>query len=349
MLSQSVRLESLIALNSTEQVNGNTTSSISGRVYSKDSYAYGAIGGLVEGLQEIPGALFKAQCSDDPKDATSIWKDVFPNRFPPDITTNGSSYLFTDDAIPPQMKGIVSHDNITESQSAMYALVQPSGSGALLSIADNTPTLVCSWNTSPKLVHVQTVRFAARTLGSIDTDLHPPLVGRATLMTLRGMAEAFREGSSLQKAVSPFIAIFRYESATYNVYNQVQPAANASQILETLLADGGKASLTLYNSHFSSLAAYSAAPSRMEICYSNNRTVQEHWKFGNANNLGWFATIWTSAIGAFAVFATLRMSRKRRMQNIGMLEVTQAFSLGRGGVIRDDEVLCVRNGRIILA
>ena len=136
--------------------------------------------------------------------------------------------------------------NVTAGNAALYALVEPSGSGALMNIragAGSTSPLVCSWKTSPKLVHVQTVEFAAGTLGANDSDVYPALAGRATLKTLEGMAQAARnfgavlpDGSSAPRP--PILTLSFYERA-------VSP----EQVLATLLADGGKASMTAYNVH----------------------------------------------------------------------------------------------------
>ncbi|KAF9564374.1 hypothetical protein CPC08DRAFT_760196 [Agrocybe pediades] len=338
-----------------DQLNGNTTTSISGRVYSKDSYAYGAIGGLEDGLQEIPGSLFNAQCSDDPADASTIWEYVFPNRSVPSLSVHQSGYYrLTDDPVPLEMRTVTSYHgtfNISGNQSALYALVQPTGSGALWSMAlptvggESIPqfVLVCSWNVSSKLVSVQTVDYAARTLGSIDSLKSPSPVGRTTLMTLKGMAQAYNEGASLQASPNPFASFTakhgRDAFSTY--YSRGVNTVNLSQILETILADGGKAGMTIFNVWIS-LTDYTW-PLRI-LCHSNNRTVQEHWRFGNSKNLGWFATIWTTAIGALAIYTALWAKPKKRMQKIGVLEVDQAFALGRGGALRDDEVLHVVDG-----
>ena len=108
----------------TEQVAGNTTTSVAGRVYVKDIYAYGAIGGLSDGLQEIPGVSFNAKCTNDRNSNISslshLWGSVFPGRTPPTISTRSDgSQSFSDSSVPLQMRSIVSDTsfNLTGSPS----------------------------------------------------------------------------------------------------------------------------------------------------------------------------------------------------------------------------------------
>lgn len=268
------------------------------------------------------------------------------------MPSNGSEQQFTDSPLPTQVQSVISHGpplsfNLTgSSQAAMYALVDVSGNGALYSYSITAnpsqvgvaSTLVCSWKTSPKLVQVQMVDYTSRTLGSSNFIQYPSLAGRSTLKTLEGMAEVARLGSSLQKTVDPLSNPIMPFNVAYGDH------FNASQILETLLADGGKASMTVYNAHVDK--EFPQAKNR--FCHSKNRTVAEHWKFSNSRNLGWVATIWTTAIGIYAVLAALWMKKRRRMQKVSVLEAPGAFSLGRGNEVRDTEVLCVKNGRVVV-
>ncbi|KAH9481750.1 hypothetical protein JR316_0006277 [Psilocybe cubensis] len=344
-------------INYGEQLNGNTTTTIAGRVYRKDNYAYGAIGGLENGLQQVPGVLFNASCSqDNPTEGLRLWQSVFPNRSLPTLVAplNDSKQIFVDSPIPTHLRNVTSSVpldiDLLQSQAAMYALVDPSGSGALYSVGLNSDpsqagilsTLICSWKTSPKLVQVQTIEYVARTLGSSDYPKYPSSTGRATLKTLQGMAEVARLGTSLQKSatyattpnlIMPF-------GVYYNINNSI---SEPSQILETILADGGKASMTVYNVHFST------HPQELdEKCGSKNRTIAEHWRFHNSRNLGWVATIWTTAIGIYAIVAAIWMKGRRRMQKVSILDAPGAFSLGRDYEVGDTDVLRVQNGRVVV-
>ena len=334
-----------------DQVNGNTTTAIAGRVFAKDSYAYGAIGGLVDGLQDMPGVLFSANCSGDPTQALAIWQSTFSDRSPPTLSTlPDGSRNFTDAPVPPQIGAVLSDAepfNVTANHAAMYALVEPSGSGAIMSVAVDAgsgqeSTLVCSWQALPKIVHVQMVNYTAGALGANDTDTYPSLSGRATQKTLEGMAQAARLlGASLQggadlNAKAPITTLTYYYSS-----------ASTADILETIQADGGKGSMTAYDTYEWQLVYVKHMAPSPPLCDPQNRTVQEHWRFGNTYNLGWIATVWTTGVGLLAVCMAFHLHRRRRMPHVSVLEVAQAFALGRGDVISDDMVLYVKQGRIM--
>ncbi len=172
---------------------------------------------------------------------------------------------------------------------------------------------MCSWTTSPNLVHVQTVDFIAGTLGANDSDLYPALAGRATLKTLEGMAQAVRhfgavlpDGSSAPRP--PILTLSYYKRAV-----------SAEQILATLLADGGNAGMTAYNIH----------------------------EWHNTHNLGWIATVWTVGVGLLAVWMALWLSCQQRARRVRVLDVVEAFALGRPDVISNDEVFYLKHGRIV--
>ncbi|RXW13772.1 hypothetical protein EST38_g12080, partial [Candolleomyces aberdarensis] len=299
--------------NYNEQVAGNTTSRVAGRAYSKDSYAYGALGGLENGLLEVPGVQFVAQCSSNPTEAEAIWRSVFPERSLPEPSMNGRDLVgFNDAPVPAQMRGINSEasaggnaedENISDFRHGLYALVQPTADGALMTVEPDGPqykVTVCSWKALPKLVHAQTVNSTARSLSVEDAKVYPSIIGRATWSTLEGMARAARWGASLQP-------IFEIPAAPPS------PAPPPSQVLEIILADGGKAAMTFFNVYaYSQRNANRAqlAPS----CSSNNRTVSEHWKFGNARNLGYIAIVWTTGIGTFAIVMAIWLKPRRRVR-----------------------------------
>ena len=300
----------------TEQVAGNTTTSVAGRVYVKDNYAYGAIGGLSDGLQEIPGVSFNAQCTNDRNSNTSslsdLWGSVFPGRTPPTISTGSDgSKSFSDPSIPLQMRSIVSDTsfNLTGSLVGMYALVDPSGSGGLLRVNSTGDLLCCVWQAIPKLVSVQTVNFTAKSLGAQDSKTVPQLTGRAVLFTLQGMAAAVHLGADLYDR-NPV------ESLKF-------PPISA--VLQTLLADGGKAALTSFNEYF----AHRLPTAGIAVCNSNNRTIATHWRFGNNHNLGWVAIIWTTGMGILAVIAVMWFMPRPRVRGIKPLEIPYAVVLGR--------------------
>ena len=315
----------------TEQVGGNTTTSVAGRVYVKDNYAYGAIGGLSDGLQEIPGVSFNAHCIHDQNSNTSslsdLWGSVFPGRTPPTISSGSDgSQSFSDLPIPSQMRSIVSDPsfNLTGSQVGMYALVNPSGSGGLLMVNSTGGLLCCVWQATPKLVSVQTVNFTAKSLGGQDSKMVPQLSGRAVLLTLQGMAAAVHLGANLDNGIPVELPKFAI------------PPTFA--VLQILLADGGKAALTSFNTYFADFQTR---------CYSNNRTIAAHWRFGNSHNLGWVAIIWTIGVGVLALFSVIWFTRSPRIQGIKPLEIRYAVVLERivkvDGIKEGSQILRIRS------
>lgn len=311
------------------QVGGNTTTSVAGRVYVKDSYAYGAIGGLSDGLQEIPGVLFNAECTDGQHSNTSslsdLWGSVFPGRTPPIISIGSNGFQsFSDKPIPAQMRSIVSDPsfNLTGSQVGMYALLNPSGGGGLIIVNTTGGLLGCVWQAVPKIVSVQTVNFTARSLGAQDSTTVPQLTGRAVLLTLQGMAAAVHLGANLDAGIPIVGPLFA---------NPPPPT-----VLQTLLADGGKAALTTFNIYFRSLFVGHQSTPGVSICDSNNRTVAAHWRFGNNHNLGWVAIILTTGVGILAIVAVIWFTPRPRIRGINPLEVPYAFVLG--GMVTVDRI-----------
>lgn len=335
-------------------MNGNTTTTVAGRIYKKDSYSYGAVGGLRDGLQQLPGVLFSAQCTENPPEALSVWQSTFPNGSLPVLAPLPDGSLnFTDMPVPPGLGRVMSDVapfNLSSTRAALYALVAPSGDGALFSTilrpqsTDEIP-LLCSWKALPKLVQVQMVNYTVRTLSDNDTDVSPSLVGRATLKTLEGMALMARvAGATIQQGAADPNTPKPVAFQTYYRYS-----APLSKVLETLLADGGKASITAYNINIWGMISQTPVTQPVPaLCRTLNRTVAEHWRFGNTNNLGWIAIIWTAFTGLLAIFVAWLMNSRARMAQVNILETAQAFALGRDENISEDKILRVSDGRVII-
>lgn len=306
-------------------MGGNTTTSGAGRVFVKDNFAYGAVGGLSDGAQEVPGVSFNALCINNKTSNTSglsdFWGSVFPGRAPPTISHNSDgSRSFSDQPIPSQMRSVISDPsfNLTGSQVGMYALVNPSGSGGLLMVNSAGGLLCCVWETAPKIVSVQTVNFTAQSLGAQDSINVPQLIGRSVLFTLQGMAAAVHLGANLDNQSPSVAGLF------------VVPPTGT--VLQVLLADGGKVALTSFTAYFTSLFQSGSQSTLVGVaaCDSHNRTIAAHWKFGNSHNLGWVAIIWTIGIGILAVIAVMWFFTSRpKVQSIKPLEVPYAIVLGR--------------------
>ena len=319
---------------------------MAGRVYVKDNYAYGATGYVANGLQEVPGILFNSHCNGElnTPDIYTLWGSAFPGRKPPVIIrfSNGSK-TFSDLPIPSQMRSIVSDPllnfNGSELEVATYALLNPSGSGGLLMINDTGFILCCVWQVTPKVVSVQTVNYTAQSLDSQDSKGVPQLTGRAVLLTLQGMAQAVHLGGKLDVNNDRLS-----RPQTYAL--QVTPT---SAVLQILLADGGKAAFTRFNDYFSSRIRQQEDLAGVSVCNSNNRSVSPHWKFGNQYNLGWIAIIWTTGMGALAIFASMWFTRRPGIKGIKPLEVAYAFGLARvvmvDGIKEGSQVLSIRDVR----
>jgi hypothetical protein len=129
-------------------------------------------------------------------------------------------------------------------------------------------------------------------------------------------------------------------------YQAAGDRPTTARILEVILADGCKASLTAFNIHWSVQygdVGISAPPG----CSVNNRAVKEHWRFGNARNLGYVAIVWTAAVGLLAIGMVIRLKPRVRMQKDGWtLGVVESFILGMGQSVREDTLFYVRNGKV---
>lgn len=318
---------------------------MAGRVYVKDNYAYGATGLIANGLQEVPGVLFNSHCNGEPNtpDIYTLWDSAFPGRKPPMLAkfSNGSKAIRDAEPIPSQMQSIVSDSilNFKGSEQAMYALLNPSGSGGMIMINGDNPVVACIWQVIPKLVFVQTVNHTAQSLDSQDSKGVPQLTGRAVLLTLQGMAQAIHLGG------------------TFDVNSDLplQPLTHALQVnpwsavLQVLLADGGKAAFTRFNDYFGSQIRQHKDLAGVSVCNSRNRSLNPHWKFGNQYNLGWIAIIWTTGMGVLAIVSAIWFTRRPGIRGIKPLEVAYAFGLARvvmvDGIKEGRQVLSIRNVR----
>ena len=231
----------------------------------------------------------------------------------------------------------------------MLALVNATGSGAYLgvqSVFGGETTLVCSWKTIPKLVHVQTVNFTAQVIGDSHNDTMPPVLGRAIWSTVRGMAEATRalQASLYVSSRELFDETRIGRLPAFPIRPNSKPV---SQILEYFLADGAKATLAIWYSWMAADTRSSGVPKPALRCTSNNRTLSPHWRFHNKYYLGWLAAIWTILMGIYGAGAAVWMSKRRRMQGVNLLSAPETFVLGREEAIPDIDPLCVRDGRIV--
>lgn len=224
-----------------DAVGGNTTTAVMGRVYVKENLTYGAVGGLENGLQEIPGVEFNANCIDGTQLPTSAWSAAFPQQSVPTVSiSKGNVSIESEESVSSSSMQSISTRTYARSansvQTAFYGLVSTNGTGGII-VADSSGNVTtCIWTTSPFLVHVQMVGFVAQAVPSLPTeysDQYPPYIGRGVLRTVQGIGNSIAMGARLSYTDS--------EDGLWDI-----PAAipSLSNVLEVMLADGTKAFLT---------------------------------------------------------------------------------------------------------
>ncbi|KAJ6456241.1 hypothetical protein C8R47DRAFT_1165629, partial [Mycena vitilis] len=347
-----------------EQVSGNSTTSIVGRSFVKDNFGYGAIGDLTNALQEVPGAELDVQCGNETSspDLESLWAAV---HIPlPMVNLTNDTVSFTTTLHSNSSLQIITSTAGGESSSpvtltdavpfAFFSAIFASGDGAMLTIDANGSAFGCIWNIIPRLVHVQISGFNAAAhrseTSSGTTTLYPAAIGSALLGTLRGMAAGIALGGSL--VLRDDYSLVNTPHFTLDGRYQA-PSANTT--IGVLLGDGAKAGLTAYSNYFTShvfaplvndtTIEGAAAKTGISICSSNNRSLHNHWRFGNLHGLGTLAIIQNCAIGVAALWVVFLMARPGknrpiRVKGVEPLEVSDAFRLGVGAspVIRETDV-----------
>ncbi|KAJ7826480.1 hypothetical protein B0H14DRAFT_2817272 [Mycena olivaceomarginata] len=305
-----------------DQIAANTTTAVPGRVYVKENIGYGALGGLVNGLQEVAGIEINAWC-DSSRDLPSVWASVFPDLPLTALSINGTGTTVASIASDGSRAVIQSSVNSTYTPfnstsvsfrwTSMYTVANASGSGAMF-IADNSGLSTgCTWVATPRFVHIEIRGKIAFASDIEDAPTAPAPVGRAVYATLRGMAEAVRLGASLYAPSKGYPSIIE---GWYPI-----PAI----IMETLLADGLKSALTQYSAScwsnpreknpISVSNTDRCRAAGIPICNSNNRTVQEHWHFGNEHLLGIPAIVLNLVFGLYALWVLGRVVGRPRVVN----------------------------------
>ncbi|KAJ6526305.1 hypothetical protein B0H19DRAFT_1197168 [Mycena capillaripes] len=307
-----------------DQIAANTTTAVPGRVYVKENIGYGAVGGLVNALQEVAGIEIDAWC-DSSRDLPSVWASVFPDLPLAALNINDTGTSVASIASDGSHAVIQTSVNSTYtpftstsvsfSWTSMYAAVNASGSGAMF-IADNSGlSTSCTWVATPRLVHVEIRNWIAFASDVDDAPTAPAPVGRAVYATLQGIAEAVRHGASLYAPSKGYPSIIEgwYPS----------PAI----IMEALLADGLKSALTQY-SEWCWPNTDRCGAAGITICNSNDRTVQEHWQFGNEHFLGIPAIILNIVFGFYALWVLCRVARRPRVKGVEPFKVVNGFKIG---------------------
>jgi len=273
----------------------------------------------------------------------ALWSAAFPGQVLPAPTiTNGSGTFGALPESTSQQAFITSAPTfkLTGTQGALYAIVNGSGGGGLLTVNATGGMAGCTWTAVPRLVHLRNFDWVFATTGNDSATTLPLPTGRAVYAAVQGMAQAVRlSGTRLD-----WVQSFGFGTRGYPV--------PAHEMLQTLLADALKGALTAYTSYAASVH-YHPARTGASQCYSNNRTLALHWHFGNEYKLGYIAIGLSIVFGGFAMCIVCRLHRKKRIKGLDALKVVDAFKLGvdADDVVRVegkdmDRVLYVDNERV---
>ncbi|KAJ6507089.1 hypothetical protein C8R45DRAFT_923254 [Mycena sanguinolenta] len=289
-----------------DQIAANTTTAVFTRAYLKDNFGYGSVGGLVNALQQVTGVEMHVYC-DSTHDSMSLpllWSETFPNLPLTSLNINETT-PFVASVAPDGSHAIVQSSfnstyppfnstSLSFTWTSMFATVNASGSGAIV-IADSSGRATgCTWDASPRLVHVE-IRNWVSFVSSVDYAFgFPAPAGRAVFSTITGIGQAIRLGASLSPPPDGYPL-----PPSLGWYPAAVVGLNAARVLETLFADGVKAALTYYTEYCRTYPT-PCELAGIALCNSQNRTVQEHWRFGDANHLGILAIMLNLVLGSYA-------------------------------------------------
>ncbi|KAJ7809447.1 hypothetical protein B0H13DRAFT_2150087, partial [Mycena leptocephala] len=263
-----------------DQLAGNTTTAVAGRIYLKDNFGYGVTTSLPNALQQVAGTEITAQCysSHDATSLPSLWFTTFPDLSLNALQINDSGALLASIAHDASHAIIKISSNSTYvpfnttsmsfSWKSMYAVVNASGSGALF-IADSSGLSTgCKWAAIPRLVHIEV---------PISSPLHRQQTIHPCACPVRAVYATVRASHS-----NPVRATLDATTAGY---------PSAADVLQCLLADGLKQPSRRNTAQCRALD---------RICDSEI-SLQEHWRFGNEHSLGVLAIMLTLGFGVYAV------------------------------------------------
>ena len=285
--------------------------------------------------------------SDEVQKLATLWSAAFPGQvLPAPNITNGSGAFGVLLESTSQQAVITSSPafNLTGTQGALYAIVNGSGSGGVLTINATGDMTGCTWTAVPQLVHLQRLNWTFAAIGSDNATTVPLPTGRAVYAAVQGMAQSVR----LSSTRLDWVPSFGFGTGGYPV-----PAA---VMLQTLLADALKGTLSAYTAYATVNALkpdhtlINSTLTGARTCYSNNRTLSLHWRFGNEYNLGWIAIGLSIGFGGLALFAVWHLRTRERIKGLNALKVVDAYKLGVNTAdveVEDGTVLYVRNGMVL--
>ncbi|KAJ7130997.1 hypothetical protein C8R44DRAFT_978101 [Mycena epipterygia] len=330
---------------SIDQVDGNTTTSVSGRTYVKDNFGYSAVGVLVNGLQDLPAVAIIANCSHDKATSSALWSSTFPGVGLPTVNvTNGSGSFIGSFASTPAQAIITSAMpfSLTASRVAFYGVVNSSGSGGVFTVGATGDTTVCTWSALPQLVHVTILNWTAVVSSAESADTVPAPVSRAVSSVVQGMAQAIQFGAHLDWDFT------LWDPAAPNGANA--GAKDTEQMLQALIADGVKAALTGYVRYCGTRLSTKPELMGVAACTSKNRTLSLHWRFGNEHYLGILAIIHTLGLCLIALFVACVVFKQLRVRDFDPFRGVDAATLVMDKHLREIDPsrqrVLIRNGRI---
>ncbi|KAF7344252.1 hypothetical protein MVEN_01716500 [Mycena venus] len=308
-----------------DQVGGNTTTAVSGRIYVKDNFGYGAFSDLANARQDVTGIEINARC-DSSHDATSLplrWSSAFPDLPLTTLSINDAGAFVASVASDGSHAVIKSSFNSTYTPfhstsisfnwTSIYAVVNASGS-VVLGLPLHATCTSKSAMGSPSL--------PARTM----RPLRLPLWAERFTPLSGGITEAIRLGAILDAT-----------------------STGAANILQSLLADGLKAALTAQYTEDCWADVQRCDAVGISICNSNNRAVEEHWRFGDENNLGILAIILTLGFGLYTLWVIWTVRKRPRVKGIDPFKVVDGFKMGLHNIqngTNGDGFWALHNGRV---
>jgi hypothetical protein len=204
-------------------------------------------------------------------------------------------------------------------RAMLYALVMPTGPGGLITVSSSSLMFVCTWKANPVSVDVEKIALVSRANVITEVSVVPAPVGRAVLTTLQGISHAIDLGARVD-----------FTGRDIGGRRLIIPnRLGTTTMLSNLLADGCKAAFTLYTLYFIEPLMTNTAPPSITACASGSRSVIQHWKFGNQNNLGWVAIVLTLGAGLFAIAVALRVKGKPRLVNLDPFSVEHSLRLAK--------------------
>ncbi|KAJ6528114.1 hypothetical protein B0H19DRAFT_1195247 [Mycena capillaripes] len=304
-----------------DQVGRNTTTAVSGRIYVKDNVGYGACSGLANAQQDVAGIEINARC-DSSHDATSLplrWSSAFPGVALTTLSINDSGTFVA------SIASDGSHAVIKSSFNSTYTPFHST------SISFNWASIyavvnACTWFATPRYVHVEIHSGIAFVASKDEAPTAPAPVGRAIYATVRGITEAIRLGAILDAT-----------------------STGAANILQSLLADGLKAALTAQYTEDCWADAQRCDAVGISLCNSNNRAVEEHWRFGDENNLGILAILLTLGFGLYTLWVIWTVRKRPRVKGIDLFKVVDGFKMGLDKIQNEtngDGFWALPNGRV---